>query len=81
MSLYGLVVHALENNPLGVVAPVRARGVGVRDPVHAGVVAAELGERRHAGNGVRHVIVAAVGMRDGVSVDRAGAKLKPYDFA
>jgi hypothetical protein len=32
------------------------------------------------GNGIRHVIVAAVGMRDGVSANRAGATLKPYDL-
>ena len=46
-----------------------------------GVVSAEFGERRRAGNGIRHVIVAAVGMRDGVPANRAGATLKPYDLA
>ena len=37
--------------------------------------------RRRAGNGIRHVIVAAVGMRDGVPANRARATLKPYDLA
>jgi hypothetical protein len=46
-----------------------------------GVVSAEFGERCRAGNGIRHVIVAAVGMRDGVPANRAGATLKPYDLA
>ena len=50
-------------------------------PAHAGVVSAEFAERRRAGNGIRHVIVAAVGMRDGVPANRAGATLKPYDSA
>ena len=50
-------------------------------PAHAGVVSAEFGERGRAGNGIRHVIVAAVGMRDGVPANRAGATLKPYDLA
>ena len=45
------------------------------------VVSAEFGERCRAGNGVRHVIVAAVGMRDGVPANRACATLKPYDLA
>ena len=40
-----------------------------------------IGERRRAGNGIRHVIVAAVGMRDGVPANRAGATLKPNDLA
>ena len=48
-------------------------------PAHAGVVSAEFGERRRAGNGIRHVIVAAVGMRDGVPANRACATLKPDD--
>src|SRR4029077_16448372 len=39
------------------------------------------GERRRAGNGIRDVIVAAVGMRDGVPANRAGATLKLYDLA
>ena len=50
-------------------------------PAHAGVVSAEFGERRRAGNGIRHVIVAAVGMQDGVPSNRAGATLKPNDLA
>jgi len=37
--------------------------------------------RRRAGNGIRHVIVAAVGMRDGVPANRTGATLKPNDLA
>ena len=36
---------------------------------------------RRAGNGIGHVIVAALGMRDGVPANRAGATLKPYDLA
>jgi hypothetical protein len=36
---------------------------------------------RRAGNGIRGVIVAAVGMRDGVPANRAGATLKPNDLA
>ena len=55
--------------------------VVARHPAHARVVSAEFGERRRAGNGIRHVIVAAVGMRDGVPANRAGATLKPYDLA
>ena len=55
--------------------------VVARHPAHAGVVSAEFGERRRAGNGIRHVIVAAVGMRDGVPANRAGATLKPNDLA
>ena len=50
-------------------------------PDTARVVSAEFEERRRAGNGVRHVIVAAVGMRDGVPANRAGATLKPNDLA
>ena len=60
---------------------VAAVVVVARHPAHAGVVSAEFGERRRAGNGIRHVIVAAVGMRDGVPANRAGATLKPYDLA
>ena len=55
--------------------------VVARHPAQAGVVAAEFGERGRAGNGIRRVIVAAVGMRDGVPANRAGATLKPYDLA
>src|SRR4029077_18488977 len=55
--------------------------VVARHPAEAGVVSAEFGERRRAGNGIRQVIVAAVGMRDGVPANRAGATLKPYDLA
>ena len=50
-------------------------------PAQARVVSAEVGERRRAGNGIRHVIVAAVGMRDGVPANRARATLKPNDLA
>jgi hypothetical protein len=50
-------------------------------PAHAGVVSAEFGERRRAGNGIRHIIVAAVGMRDGVPANRACATLKPNDLS
>ena len=50
-------------------------------PAHRGVVSAEFGERRRAGNGIRHVIVAAVGMRDGVPANRTGATLKSNDLA
>ena len=45
---------------------VAAVVVVARYPAHARVVSAEFGERCRAGNGIRHVIVAAVGMRDGV---------------
>ena len=45
------------------------------------MVSAEFGERRRAGNRIRHVIVAAVGMRDGVPANRACATLKTYDLA
>ena len=55
--------------------------VVARHPAHAGVVSAEFGERGRAGNGIRDVIVAAVGMRDGIPANRAGATLKPYDLA
>jgi hypothetical protein len=51
-----------------------------RDPAQAGVVAAEFGKRCRSGNGIRHVIVAAVGVRDGVPANRAGATLKPNDL-
>ena len=37
--------------------------------------------RRRAGNGICHVIVAAVGMRDGVPANRTCATLKPNDLA
>ena len=60
---------------------VAAVVVVARHPAQARVVSAEFGERRRAGNGIRHVIVAAVGMRDGVPANRAGATLKPYDLA
>jgi len=59
---------------------VAAVVVVARYPAEARVVSAEFGERRRAGNGIRHVIVAAVGMRDGVPANRAGATLKPYDL-
>jgi hypothetical protein len=55
--------------------------VVARHPAEAGIVSSEFGERGRAGNGIRHVIVAAVGMRDGVPANRVGATLKPYDFA
>ena len=61
--------------------PGGAAVVVVRHPAQAGVVSAEFGERRRAGNGIRHVIVAAVGMRDGVSANRARATLQPNDLA
>jgi hypothetical protein len=44
--------------------------VVARHPAHARVVSAEFGERGCAGNGIRDVIVAAVGMRDGVAANR-----------
>ena len=52
-----------------------------RHPKKARVLSAEFGERRRAGNGIRDVIVAAVGMRDGVPANRARATLKPDDLA
>jgi hypothetical protein len=55
--------------------------VAARYPAHAGVVSVEFTERGRAGNGIRHVIVAAVGMRDGVPANRACATLKPNDLA
>ena len=55
--------------------------VVARHPAEARVVAAEFGERRRAGNGIRHVIVVAVGMRDGISANRACATLQPSDLA
>ena len=55
--------------------------VGALHPAQARVESARLGERRRAGNRIRHVIVAALGMRDGVPANRAGATLKPYDLA
>jgi hypothetical protein len=55
--------------------------VVARHPAQAGVVSAEFGEHCRAGNGIRHVVVAAVGMRDGVSANRARATLQPYDLA
>jgi hypothetical protein len=55
--------------------------VVARHPAHAGVVSPEFGERGRARNGIRHIIVTAVGMRDGVPANRAGATLKPYDLA
>ena len=61
--------------------PGGAAVIVVRDPAEARVVAAEFGERYRAGNGIRHVIMAAVRMRDGVPANRAGATLKPYDLA
>jgi hypothetical protein len=61
--------------------PGVAAVVVARYPAHALVVSAEFGERCRAGNGIRHVIVAAVGMRDGVPANRAGATLKPNDLA
>ena len=48
---------------------------------HAGVVSAEFGEHGRADNGIRHVIVAALGMRDGVPANRARATFKPNDLA
>ena len=61
--------------------PGGAAVVVARHPAQARVVSAEFGERRRAGNGIGHVIVAAVGMRDGVPANSAGATLKPYDLA
>jgi hypothetical protein len=55
--------------PCGVAVVVVAR-----HPAHARIVSAEFGERRRAGNGIRHVIVAAVGMRDGVRLCDAQAQ-------
>ena len=55
--------------------------VGARHPAHARVVSAEFGKGCRAGNGIRHVVVAAVGMRDGVPANRACATLKPNDLA
>ena len=55
--------------------------VVARHPKKARVLSAEFGERRRAGNGIRDVIVAAVGMRDGVPANRARATLKPDDLA
>jgi hypothetical protein len=60
------------------------RGTAVTVALHpavARVESAELGERRRAGNRIRHVIVAALGMRDGVPANRACATLKPNDLA
>ena len=53
--------------------PRRTLVVVAEHPAQARVVSAEVGERRRAGNGIRHVIVAALGMRDGVPANRAGA--------
>jgi hypothetical protein len=55
--------------------------VVARHPAHAGVVSSEFGERCRAGNDIGHVIVATVGMRDGVPANRVGATLKPNDLA
>jgi hypothetical protein len=62
--------------PCGVAVVVVAR-----HPAHARVVSAEFGERRRAGNGIRPVNVAAVGVRDGVPANRACATLEPNDLA
>ena len=61
--------------------PGVAAVVVARHPAQARVVSTEIGERRRAGNGIGHVIVAAVGMRDGVPACRACATLKPYNLA
>jgi len=52
-----------------------------RHPKQGRIVSAEFGERCRAGNGIRHVIVAAVGMRDGVPANRACATLKSNNLA
>ena len=71
--------------PSGVKTGVLPRGaavvVGARHPSQARVVSAELGERRRAGNRIRHVVVAALGVRDGVPANRARATLKPNYLA
>ena len=52
------------------------------DPFHRrGICIFALGRIRRAGNSVRDVIVATVGMRDGVPANRTGATLKPNDLA
>ena len=71
----------LENPTGGLRSPRGAAVVITRHPKQARVVSAEFGERGRAGNGIRHVIVTAVGMRDGVPANRAGATLKPYNLA
>jgi hypothetical protein len=71
------VDEGLKTDALPGVAAV----VVARHPAEARVVSAEFGERRRAGNGIRHVIVAAVGMRDGVPANRACATLKLNDLA
>ena len=71
----------LENPTGGLRSPRGAAVVIARHPKQARVVSAEFGERRRAGNGIRHVIVTAVGMRDGVPANRAGATLEPNDLA
>jgi hypothetical protein len=60
---------------------VAAVVVVARHPAQAGVVSAEFGERRRAGNRICQVVVAALGTRDGVPANRAGATLKPNDLA
>jgi hypothetical protein len=55
--------------------------VATLHPAEARVVSAEFRERRRASNGIRDVIVAAVGMRDGVPANRACATLNTYDLA
>ena len=55
--------------------------VVARHPAHARIVSAEFGERGRAGNVIRHVTVAAVGMLDGVPANRACATLEPNDLA
>ena len=59
----------------------RVAVIVARHPAQTRVVSAEVGERRRAGNRIRHVIVAAFGMRNGVPANRAGATLKPDDLA
>ena len=70
------VDEGLKTDALPGVAAV----VVTRHPAEAGVVSAEFGKRGRAGNGIRRVIVPAVGMRDGIPANRAGATLKPYDL-
>jgi hypothetical protein len=61
--------------------PCGATVIVARHPTEARVVSAEFGERCRAGNGIRYIIVAAVGVGDGVPANRACATLKPNDLA
>ena len=57
--------------------------VVARHPAHARVVSAEFGERYRAGNGIRHVILATVWIRDGVPANCAWSRIlvAPLIFA